>query len=314
MFPSGEPYSVGRGDDLPAGRHPVRGRRAAARPLPQVRPGPARRDRHLRELRAVVRRPTRNDHRSTRRAPARRRGGRLSAGMHGTGIVPPVRPRHDRRRARVRGARRPRRPARQRPPRPGLRAGPPAGLRDRRRHRLVRHRADGRRQRAARPRRVAQPAVAGGHRPHGRGVRAPRRVAGRPRDRRRARAVREPVRVLRRVRDLDPRRLPVPPAPLPDPPDRLHPGRRGARAAALRVVAAVRDRAARPRPPVPGHAHDPRRHGGDLVRDLRDGVRGRDRLPRPGPGGPVRLAAGAQDARRGRVPLGDHRRSRSSRR
>ena len=62
--------------------------------------------------------------------------------------------------------------------------------------------------------------------------------------------------------------------PLPDPPDRVHPGGRGARDAALRVVAAVRDRAARPGPPERAAAHDPRRHGGHLLRDLRDVVRG----------------------------------------
>ena len=48
-------------------------------------------------------------------------------------------------------------------------------------------------------------------------------------------------------------------------------------------------------------------HGRPLVRDLRDRVRGRGRLPDPGPGRPVRLAAVTQGARRGRLPRGDHR-------
>ncbi len=82
---------------------------------------------------------------------------------------------------------------------------------------------------------------------------------------------------------------------------------RGAGAAAVRVVAAVGDRAARPGAPERAAADDPRRDGGPGVRDLRHGVRGGHRVPRPGDARPVRVAAVAQDARRGRLPRGHHR-------
>ena len=64
VFPAGEPYSRGRGDDLRARRHAIRRRRPAPRPLPQVRPRPTRGDRHLRQLRAVLRDPPADDLRS----------------------------------------------------------------------------------------------------------------------------------------------------------------------------------------------------------------------------------------------------------
>ena len=51
-------------------------------------------------------------------------------------------------------------------------------------------------------------------------------------------------------------------AALPDPLDRVHPDRRRARAAAVRLEPAVRDRAARAGPPERAAADDPRRHGG----------------------------------------------------
>ena len=129
----------------------------------------------------------------------------------------------------------------------------------------------------------------------------------RPRDRGRARAMGQHVRVQCGLRDLDRRRLSLPPAPLPDPVDRLHPDRRRAGAAAVRVEPALGDLAARARPPEPAAADDPRRARGDELRDLRDVVRGRGRLPPPGPGRPVRLAAEPQGSRRGRLPGGDHR-------
>ena len=94
-------------------------------------------------------------------------------------------------------------------------------------------------------------------------------------DRGRARAVGQHVRVQRRVRVLDGRRLPLPAAPVPDPLDRLHPDRRRAGAAALRLEPAVRDQAARAGAPERAAADDPRRHGRHRVRDLRDELRGR---------------------------------------
>ena len=211
---------------------------------------------------------------------------------------------------RVRRPRRPRRPARQRPSRHRLRPGPPARVRDRRRHRLVRH--------ASTPPSanaplelvgVAQPALARRDRAHGRGASACCVASLVTRgDRRRARAVREPVRVLRRVRDLDPRRLPVPPAPLPDPPDRLHPGRRVARPAAVRVLAAVGHRG-RSSPPSSSRRCSRSTSAwrcssyGIFATAFAAGIG----YLVQGTGGPVRLAAVAQDARRGRLPLGDHR-------
>ena len=79
------------------------------------------------------------------------------------------------------------------------------------------------------------PLSQGRHRHHVRGLAGPRGVAAGARHRGRPRAVGQHVRVQRRVRVLDDRRLPVPPAALPDPLDRLHPDRRGARDAAVRV-------------------------------------------------------------------------------
>ena len=67
------------------------------------------------------------------------------------------------------------------------------------------------------------------------------------------------------------------------------------------------DQPARAGAPERAAAHDPRRAGGPLVRDLRDVVRGRHRLPRPGQGRPLRVAAVAPGARFGRLPRGDHR-------
>ena len=89
-----------------------------------------------------------------------------------------------------------------------------------------------------------------------------RRLDGRPGRHRRSRAVGQPVRVLGRVRDVDPVRLPRALAPLPDRLDRVHPGRRRARARAVRVVAPARGQPARARAPEPAAAHDPRRAGG----------------------------------------------------
>ena len=102
------------------------------------------------------------------------------------------------------------------------------------------------------------------------------------RDRRRARAVGQHVRVQRRLRVLDHRRLPVPPAPLPDPLDRVPPDRRRPRDAAVRLEPAVRHQAARAGAPERAAPDDPRRHGGHRLRDLRDELRGGRRLPRPG--------------------------------
>ena len=82
------------------------------------------------------------------------------------------------------------------------------------------------------------------------------------RHRRRARAVGQPVRVQRGLRLLDARRLPVPPAALPDPLDRLHPGRRRPGHPALRLEPAGRDPAARAGAPERAAADHPRRHGG----------------------------------------------------
>ncbi len=123
-------------------------------------------------------------------------------------------------------------------------------------------------------------------------------------DRRRARAVGQHVRVHGRLRDLDRRRLSRPAAPLPDPLDRLHPGRHLARDAPVRVEPSVGHQRPGAGPPERAAADDPRRDGGDLVRDLRDQLRGGGRLSRPGPRRPLPMAAVAQGPRRGRLPIG----------
>ena len=80
--------------------------------------------------------------------------------------------------------------------------------------------------RGARRLRRAEPALERRALADGRRIRDPRRLDGHSRRHRRPRAVGQPVRVLGRVRDVDPVRLPRPLAPLPDPLDRVHPGRR----------------------------------------------------------------------------------------
>ena len=163
----------------------------------------------------------------------------------------------------VRGPRRPRRAAGQRPPHPGgarrrprSRPGPapsPAASRRARSGRRVRDHAQ----------RGRQPAGSRRAGRDGRCVRRPaRRLAG---DLRAIIVGRGPWGNLfefsDRLRDVDPRRLPVPAAALPDPLDRLHPGRRRARAAAVRVEPAVGDLRARAGAPERAAADDPRRDG-----------------------------------------------------
>ena len=121
------------------------------------------------------------------------------------------------------------------------------------------------------------------------------------------RAVGQPVRVLRRVRDVDPVRLPGAGPPLPDRLDRLHPRRRGARAGALRVIAP-----ARVNPLVPALQNPPLLtvHVGLAVvsygifaTSFAAGVA----LPDPGQGGPAFVAALAPGPGFRRLPRGDHR-------
>ena len=140
----------------------------------------------------------------------------------------------------------------------------------------------GRRDHLARPRRLPHPARQRRAVADDRRLLRPARVDGPPGDRRRPRAVGQHVRVQRRVRDLDARRLPRPPAALPDPLDRLHPGRRRAGDPALRGEPRVGHQGARAGAPERAAADDPRRDGGHLVRHVRDELRGRRRLPRPG--------------------------------
>ena len=129
-----------------------------------------------------------------------------------------------------------------------------------------------------------------------------------PRRHRRPRAVGQHVRVLGRLRDRDRRRLPVPGAPLPDP---LHRAScRWAwrsRCCCTRRSLPSEHRAARAGPPnaplLTIHVGD----GHAQLRDLRDVVRGRGRLPGAGPERPFRVAAVAQGARRGRLPRRHHR-------
>ena len=189
-----------------------------------------------------------------------------------------------RRGAGLRRTRRSRRPAGQRPAGVAADGGRPrAGVR-RGGQRLVR-RADRDRldDRSAPPDvQPASPAVA--QRPPPRPDRggAARPGARRPGDRGRPRTVGQHVRVHGRVRVHDPRRLPAPRAALPDPVDRVHPVRGRPRAAALRQQPAERDQAARPGAPERAAADDPRRDGDDRLRDLRDELRRRRRLPHPG--------------------------------
>ena len=136
-------------------------------------------------------------------------------------------------------------------------------------------------------------------------VRAPDRLARDARDRRRARAVGQHVRVQRRLRDGDARRVSHPRPALPDPLDRLHSGRRRPGPAALRGEPRLGDQGARPGAAERAAADDPRRDGRHQLRHLCHELRGRRRLPRPGPERPLRLAAVAQGPRRGRLSLGD---------
>ncbi len=130
--------------------------------------------------------------------------------------------------------------------------------------------------------RLPDPAWSGRGRPDRRRVRHPGRVAAPPGHRRRPRAVGQHVRVHGRVRDVDRRRLSGAPAALPDPFDRLHPRRHRPRAPALRIEPRLGDQRARAGAAERAAADDPRRDGGHQLRDVRDELRGRRRLPHPG--------------------------------
>ena len=129
------------------------------------------------------------------------------------------------------------------------------------------------------PNTAASPSPALARRPRAepRRLAGARGVAGAPRGHRRSRAVGQHVRVHRRLRLLDDRRLPVPAAPLRDPLDRVPAARGRAGDAALRLEPAVRDQAARAGPAERAAAHDPRRDGRAELRHLRDQLRGRRR-------------------------------------
>ena len=81
----------------------------------------------------------------------------------------------------------------------------------------------------------------------------------------------------------DPRRVPLPGAPLPGPLDRAS-SRSGWRLGLFLYSWTLPrgDRGPRPGAPEPAAPDDPRRAGDDQLRDLRDELRGRGRLPRPG--------------------------------
>ena len=122
------------------------------------------------------------------------------------------------------------------------------------------------------------------------------------------------VRVHRRVRLRDRGGLPRPRAPVPGALDRPGAPRRGAGPLPVQLDAAPGDRGARPGPPEPAAAHDPRRAGDGQLRHPRHELRRGPGLPRPGAtpgrrphGRPVRLASRPRDARCRRVP-GCHRR------
>ena len=95
VYPAGEPYSPSGAGGLRARRHAVRIRRGAPRRLPQVQPRPPRRPRHLRQLRALVHPQAHHPLARVGRAAARRGRRRLS---HRTGRnrasapIPPPRP------------------------------------------------------------------------------------------------------------------------------------------------------------------------------------------------------------------------------
>ena len=201
------------------GTHPLRAlpRRARGH-LPDVRRSAAARDRHLHELRP---RPQGQD-----RGPSRSGDGRAASPAARSPdaapaastrcrsavlLVRPLLARRDPRRARVRGPRRPRRDAGQRPA-DAARAwspAPPAGLR-RRRDRLVRRASQARAAASGpddlRPRPAPCRGAAIGL--SLRRLAGARRLAAAAGDRRRARAVGQHVRVQRRLRVLDARRLP----------------------------------------------------------------------------------------------------------
>ena len=81
-----------------------------------------------------------------------------------------------------------------------------------------------------------------------------------------------------------PGRLSLPVAALPHPRDRLHPGRRRALPARLRLDAAAGDRPAGAGAGQPAADHAPRGDGDAQLRHLRGQLRGGDRLPDPGQG------------------------------
>ena len=243
MFPIGEPYSLAERMIYEPGATRSVQRRRAPRQLPQVRPRPQRRGSTPAETaasRSASRLPPASSGRHRRRRadapPSRRplppRPAEPSAGQPASRDTTWNRPP----RSSSSSASSPPRSASPRTsgmpscwPTAGVssrRAGPPAGVRDGRGAGSFVTVAGAVRRRHARALGVAQPALARRDLDHRRGLRPAAVLARDAWHRRRARAVREPVRVHRRVRDVDPRRLPVPRPALPDPPDRVHPRRR----------------------------------------------------------------------------------------
>ena len=307
-----------RDDDLRALRRRARGG------LPDVRPGSDGRHRHLRQLRPRPQGqgpPGPGPH--DVRPPAWRRGGRLTGPSATTG--PGSVPRGD---DDGRTLQRPL-PHRRAVRRPGLRrlrsghavmlangrrsvaalapaAQPSTGVR-RRRDRLVRHRSQPGAGRWPDLGRLAQPVVAGRDVADGHRRRRPRGLAGAARHRRRTRAVGQHVRVHGRLLVLDRDRLPHPGPTLRHRLDRLHPDRRRARPAAVRVEPAVRDLAARPRPPEPAAADHPCRDGRPAYGIFATAFAAGVGYLVQGQGDRYRVAALAQGPRRGRLQGGDHR-------
>ncbi len=282
VYPTGQPYCAPRRADLPERATICANcREELVVTCPKCGIGRQARVRDVRELRADP--PDRQEGRAAGRSSRRGRRRVAPRPPDGERGPAPVLDRGHRRGPGLRRPRRPCRPAGQRPAGVAAGRGPPrAGLR-RRRQRLVR-RSDGerghddrRRRVASRPAPVAQRARP---RPPRRGPARP--VARRPRRRGRSRTVGQHVRVHGCLRVHDPRRLPRARAALPDPLDRVRAVRGRPRAAALREQPAERRQAARPGAPERAAPDDPRRHGHDRLRDLRDELRGGRRLPGPG--------------------------------